>query len=145
MKGKMLNIPAQADTVRSYLGAIFTDLWGAAERGLRMINWKRISDLRRDVGQDLFDRLLPDIFADLDTRAFRLETAPDEDLAFAFHAMKGSALNLGLTEVIELSTAGERDAYEQCSSARRHVMPCLAALDTARQALREGLLGRSAA
>ncbi|WP_116084798.1 Hpt domain-containing protein [Tropicimonas sp. IMCC34011] len=141
----MLSIPARAETTRSYLGAIFLDLWGAAERGPWMINWECISDLRRDLGQDLFEGLLPDIFADLDNRAYQLETAPDEDLAFLFHAMKGSALNLGLTEVIKLASAGERDAYRQCTSARRHVAPCLAALDTARQALREELLRSSAA
>jgi HPt (histidine-containing phosphotransfer) domain-containing protein len=77
-----------------------------------MIDWNRVAELRAEVGDDAFDEIV-DLFLDeVQEVARRLEGAPvtPERLAADLHFLKGSALNLGFSELAALCAAGEARA-----------------------------------
>lgn len=76
-----------------------------------MIDWKRVADLRDEIGSEDFEEVLPlfleEVLGVMDT----LRNAPDlsrleEDL----HFLKGAALNLGFEAFTNLCSAGETAA-----------------------------------
>lgn len=76
-----------------------------------MIDWKRVEELRAEIGADGFAEVA-DMFLDEAEQAVRAMTndpAPEEVEA-QLHFLKGSALNLGLSDLAAICQAGERKA-----------------------------------
>lgn len=73
-----------------------------------MINWDRVAALREEVGPEDFDEVV-DLF--LDEADEEIATLTDHrdgrQLAEKLHFLKGSALNLGFTELSSLCQKGE--------------------------------------
>ncbi len=76
-----------------------------------MIDWDRIAQLRRDIGEDDFDEVI-DIFVDeVEGIIDRLrDAASPEQIADDLHSLKGSASNLGFSAVTQACTAGAAQA-----------------------------------
>ncbi|MDA0962281.1 MAG: Hpt domain-containing protein [Proteobacteria bacterium] len=72
-----------------------------------MIDWTRIAQLRRDIGEEDFDEVI-DIFVDeVEGIIDRLrDAASPEQIADDLHSLKGSASNLGFTAVTQVCSAG---------------------------------------
>ncbi|MEX0370911.1 MAG: Hpt domain-containing protein [Tateyamaria sp.] len=73
-----------------------------------MIDWERVTTLRKEIGEEDFEEIVPLFIEEVTeiTEALRAEPALDrleEDL----HALKGSALNLGFSEFSMLCHRGE--------------------------------------
>lgn len=76
-----------------------------------MIDWKRVDELRREVGNEGFSEVVELFLDEVEQIVLRLRTTPDpstyeEDL----HFLKGSAWNLGFTDFGALCQDGERKA-----------------------------------
>ena len=72
-----------------------------------MLDWDRISELREDVGEDDFAEVLA-LFVDEVAAALDALSGNDRGgLAGTLHALKGSALNIGLSRVGALCLDGE--------------------------------------
>lgn len=100
-----------------------------------MIDWKRVEELREEIGADGFVEVA-DMFLDEAEGAVRalVSGLPPEEVEGQLHFLKGSALNLGLSELAAICQDGERRA-----AARQPVdMSQVAAIW---QASRAGLLG----
>lgn len=70
-----------------------------AEVTIAMIDWKRVEELRSEVGEDAFDEVLDLFLEEVDEVMTRLRDAPDPAcLPSDLHFVRGSALNLGLKE-----------------------------------------------
>ncbi len=76
-----------------------------------MIDWSRVEELRAEIGAEDFDEVVALFFEEADDAAVRLSGA-DGDLPVeaVLHFLKGSALNLGLSELAALCQAGEKAA-----------------------------------
>ncbi|MFV0335382.1 MAG: Hpt domain-containing protein [Tropicimonas sp.] len=73
-----------------------------------MIDWKRVCELRAEVGEADFAEVVDLFTEEVETLIHRLRTQPDpallrEDL----HFLKGCAVNLGFSALAELCFAGE--------------------------------------
>ena len=73
-----------------------------------MIDWKRVADLRDEIGSEDFEEVLPlfleEVLGVMDT----LRDAPDlSRLEEDMHFLKGAALNLGFEAFTNLCSAGE--------------------------------------
>lgn len=77
-----------------------------------MIDWNRVAELRAEVGEDAFDEIIELFLEEVQEVARRLQGAPatDQTLAADLHFLKGSALNLGFSELAALCAAGEARA-----------------------------------
>ena len=74
-----------------------------------MINWARIKDLRLEIGDDDFFEVLAMFLEETDDVIARLLDHPDlTDVEGLLHFLKGSALNLGLTDFAEICQNGEK-------------------------------------
>lgn len=73
-----------------------------------MIDWARVAQLRKDIGEDDFDEVI-DIFVDeVEGIIDRLREATSRDqLAAELHCLKGSAANLGFSAFAQICAAGE--------------------------------------
>ena len=76
-----------------------------------MIDWKRVADLRDEIGSEDFEEVLPlfleEVLGVMDT----LRDAPDlSRLEEDMHFLKGAALNLGFEAFTNLCSAGEKAA-----------------------------------
>jgi histidine phosphotransfer protein HptB len=100
-----------------------------------MIDWKRVEELREEIGPDGFIEVA-DMFLDEAEGAVRalLTGLPDHEVEGQLHFLKGSALNLGLSELAAICQEGERKA-----AAGQPVD--LAQVAAIWQASRRGLLG----
>jgi len=78
-----------------------------------MIDWTRVEELRSEVGKDSFAEIVCLFLEEVEEVAARLspEGTPDA-LADDLHFLKGSALNLGFTQLGRLCAAGERQARD---------------------------------
>lgn len=78
-----------------------------------MIDWTRIAQLRRDIGEDDFDEVI-DIFVDeVEGIIDRLrDAASPEQIADDLHCLKGSASNLGFTAVSQVCGASMHGSTE---------------------------------
>lgn len=76
-----------------------------------MINWARIADLRSEIGEDDFLEVVALFFEEADEVAALLLGPPDlSAVESRLHFLKGSALNLGLTDLATLCQNGEKSA-----------------------------------
>jgi HPt (histidine-containing phosphotransfer) domain-containing protein len=76
-----------------------------------MIDWKRVEELKEEVGADGFVEVA-DMFLDEADGAVRALVAglPAEEVEGQLHFLKGSALNLGLSDLAAICQEGERKA-----------------------------------
>jgi HPt (histidine-containing phosphotransfer) domain-containing protein len=76
-----------------------------------MIDWKRVAELREEIGADGFIEVA-DMFLDEAEGAVQALTGglPPEEVEGQLHFLKGSALNLGLSELAAICQEGERKA-----------------------------------
>ena len=76
-----------------------------------MIDWDRLNQLRTEVGEDDFDEVVALFLEEVDEVVARLAANPDPATYEAdLHFLKGSALNLGFSDLAALCEAGERAA-----------------------------------
>jgi HPt (histidine-containing phosphotransfer) domain-containing protein len=76
-----------------------------------MIDWKRVEELRDEIGADALAEVA-DMFldeAEQAVRALQAELSPDR-IEDQLHFLKGSALNLGLSDLAAICHDGERQA-----------------------------------
>ena len=76
-----------------------------------MIDWKRVAELRAEVGNPGFEEVVDLFIEEVETLTFRLGANPDpacfaEDL----HFLKGCAVTLGFSALAGLCLAGEARA-----------------------------------
>jgi histidine phosphotransfer protein HptB len=76
-----------------------------------MIDWKRVDELKEEIGADGFAEVA-DMFLDEAEGAVQalLRGLPAEEIEGQLHFLKGSALNLGLSELAAICQDGERQA-----------------------------------
>ncbi|MBN8629242.1 MAG: Hpt domain-containing protein [Rhodobacterales bacterium] len=76
-----------------------------------MIDWKRVAELREEIGADGFAEVA-DMFLDEADGAVRMLAAglPADEVEGQLHFLKGSALNLGLSDLAAICQEGERKA-----------------------------------
>ena len=78
-----------------------------------MIDWKRITELKEDFGEDGFEELLPVFTAEIQEALERLNSETTTSaVAEICHFIKGSAANLGLSQLTELCATNERAARD---------------------------------
>lgn len=76
-----------------------------------MIDWKRISELREEIGEEDFNEVAEVFLEEVDEAVERLADATEPaQLAAELHFLKGSALNLGFSVMAELCQTGEAAA-----------------------------------
>ncbi len=75
--------------------------------GIGMIDWQRVSELRRDLGDDGFDEVIEIFLDEVEERLGELETKPVDQLSEHFHFLKGCAANLGFATFQEICAEGE--------------------------------------
>ena len=64
-----------------------------------MIDWDRITELRAEVGEEDFAEVVEMFLEEVDEALERLFRSDDEGIAKDLHFIKGSALNIGLSDV----------------------------------------------
>jgi histidine phosphotransfer protein HptB len=76
-----------------------------------MIDWKRVDELKDEIGEDGFAEVA-DMFLDEAEGAVKalLRGIAAEEVEGQLHFLKGSALNLGLSELAAICQDGERRA-----------------------------------
>lgn len=79
-----------------------------------MINWKRVNELRNEVGQEDFLEVAEIFLEEVDEVVARLRASPDpatyeDDL----HFLKGSAMNLGFEALSQICQTGEKKAASE--------------------------------
>jgi histidine phosphotransfer protein HptB len=76
-----------------------------------MIDWKRVEELKEEIGADGFVEVA-DMFLDEAEGAVRalISGLPETEVEGQLHFLKGSALNLGLSELAAVCQEGERKA-----------------------------------
>ena len=76
-----------------------------------MIDWKRVAELKEEIGADGFVEVA-DMFLDEAEGAVQALVAglPAEEVEGQLHFLKGSALNLGLSDLAAICQEGERKA-----------------------------------
>ena len=76
-----------------------------------MIDWHRVRELQDEVGADDFAEVVELFLEEADEVIERLEAcAAPETLEAEYHALKGSALNLGFQDLAEICAKAERQA-----------------------------------
>jgi len=76
-----------------------------------MIDWKRVAELREEIGADGFVEVADMFLDEADGAVQALVTGlPAEEVEGQLHFLKGSALNLGLSELAAICQEGERKA-----------------------------------
>ncbi len=74
-----------------------------------MIDWTRLSELRREIGDEDLAEVAACFLEEADEVVARLDRCGSPpDLAAQLHFLKGSALNLGLVDFARLCQEGER-------------------------------------
>lgn len=76
-----------------------------------MIDWKRVEELRQEIGAEGFAEVADMFLEEADQAAQALSLGIAADAVEAqLHFLKGSALNLGLADLAQLCQEGERKA-----------------------------------
>lgn len=74
-----------------------------------MIDWTRVDELRREVGEEDFPEVVEIFLEEVDEVFTRLpESAANESLSEDLHFLKGSAASLGFAGLTALCATGER-------------------------------------
>ncbi len=81
-------------------------VWGTV-----MIDWKRVGELKEEIGADGFAEVA-DMFLEEAEGALRAlaKGLPADEIEGQLHFLKGSALNLGLSDLAAICQEGERKA-----------------------------------
>lgn len=108
----------------------------AAEQDL--IDWAQLRELRSEIGPEDFAEVVAVFLSDADTLIDAIAGAGADGMEEALHAMKGSALNIGLTELARLCAEGESLAA-QGRAEEVAVAPVLTCFARSRAALERGL------
>lgn len=108
-----------------------------------MVDWGRVAALRSEIGASDFAEVLEMFLGEADEvirrlGAGRVEISYEAEL----HSLKGAALNLGLTDLAELCSEGERAARRGAPLDVAAIVRCYGA---SRSALLSGLGTRFAA
>ncbi len=76
-----------------------------------MIDWKRVEELRAEIGADGFAEVA-DMFLEEAEQAVQalVRGLPADEVEGQLHFLKGSALNLGLADLAAICQEGERKA-----------------------------------
>lgn len=78
-----------------------------------MIDWDRVNTLRDEIGAEDFAEVVPMFLEEADEIIAELSGSVDtSSLEGQFHALKGSAMNLGLAEFAKISATQEKLAAE---------------------------------
>lgn len=78
-----------------------------------MINWKRVDELRDEIGPDDFQEVVDLFLEEVEEVIQRLKSGPDPaSLGEELHFLKGSVMNLGFCELGTICAAGEKQAAE---------------------------------
>ena len=104
-----------------------------------MIDWARINELKAEVGEDAVTEVVEIFFEEVDDAMEALGSAATPDaLADALHFLKGSAQNVGMTDVSDACAAQEGEVRAGIRTTA-DMSAIRSALDTARTDLMEGL------
>ena len=110
-----------------------------------MIEWKRVSELREEVGEENFDEVIDLFLFEVEDELGRLRNCRDSAaLAARLHFLKGSALNIGFTAFSALCQAGETAAGNG-AEADVDIEGVLTCYDQSKQAFVRGLHSIAAA
>jgi HPt (histidine-containing phosphotransfer) domain-containing protein len=78
-----------------------------------MIDWARLNELRSEIGEDDLTEVVSMFLEEADEVVARIATlTTDAELESQLHFLKGSALNLGLSDLASLCQDGERAAAQ---------------------------------
>ena len=103
-----------------------------------MINWDRVTELRDEIGGEDFAEVVTLFLEEADEVALRLPDCTNaKPLENALHFLKGSALNLGFSDLASLCQEGERIAAS--GSADFDVARVVACYDASKTAFESGL------
>ncbi|MDD7970245.1 Hpt domain-containing protein [Roseinatronobacter alkalisoli] len=74
-----------------------------------VIDWTRVQELYEEIGEDAFEEVLSLFVEEVDEALERLHAADTSAASMSeFHFLKGAALNLGLSEMAEVCSRGEK-------------------------------------
>ncbi|MCF1708181.1 Hpt domain-containing protein [Tabrizicola sp. J26] len=108
-----------------------------------MVDWGRVASLRMEIGAADFSEVLEMFLAEADDVIRRLRSGTNEASYEAeLHALKGAALNLGLSDLANLCSEGERAA--RCGVAA-DISAIVSGYTASRAALLAGLASKFAA
>lgn len=87
-----------------------SDPWGQRS-AVVMIDWDKVEELRTEIGADDFSEVV-DMFREEADQAVQALAAgpPVDEIEGLLHFLKGSALNLGLSDLASICQDGERKA-----------------------------------
>ncbi|MFN3722412.1 MAG: Hpt domain-containing protein [Paracoccaceae bacterium] len=78
-----------------------------------MIDWGRVRELQSEIGPDCFDEIVALFLEETDGVVDRLQSLNDPaSLENSLHFLKGSALNLGFSDLAQICQNGERQAAQ---------------------------------
>ena len=107
---------------------------------LSPINRAVLDELRAHVGESIVAKVVEQFALDVERRLAKMPTLPPDQLAREAHGLKGSALEVGATAVIQAAQRLERDAVSMSAAELENSIQTLAQLVAqARQALANGL------
>lgn len=74
----------------------------------KLIDWDQVASLRDDVGEEDFADVITLFMEEVEEELGKLQGAlSDAELSSGLHFLKGSALNIGFSELAELCSEGE--------------------------------------
>ncbi len=107
------NIPRTLPDIkqtRAFFGLVSTGS-GGRKFGGGMIDWQRLKDLKQEIGDDNFGEVVVLFLEEADEVVARLPAAKTaKTMENDLHFLKGSALNLGFTDLAQICQLGERSA-----------------------------------
>lgn len=77
-----------------------------------MIDWLRVSELRCEIGPDDFAEVAELFLMEVEDTLSRLQSVEDDpqEVQELMHFLKGSALNLGFSQLSDMCSVAERNA-----------------------------------
>ena len=82
-----------------------------------MIDWRRIDELKSEIGQEDFEEVVVLFLEEVESAIGALNPASDfESWRDSMHFLKGSAMNLGFEELASLCQKGETDVSHHLPS-----------------------------
>lgn len=75
-----------------------------------MVDWKRVNDLRTEIGEEDFGEILTAFLEETDAMIAALRRVESRaEMASMLHFLKGSALNIGLSSFVEACRQAEAE------------------------------------
>ena len=106
---------------------------------MTQIDWQRVDDLASEIGRDAVIEVVAMFLEETDAVIARLADAPPT--TDDFHFLKGSALNLGLTDFAALCQQGESQAKDAATVGNLRA-ETLIRYDAGKSALLTGIAAR---